>query len=241
MKYLGSKARIIKTILPIIKDVRPNAKLWLEPFVGGANSICKVKGMERYGIDVSPYLIEMWKALQDGWEPPKFISRDLYSAQREEYNTAKVADYALCGYVGFSGSYGGRFFDGGYAGITKTKCGKTRNYPEEAYYNIMKQVPEIIGVNFICGDYSASPLVFDSIIYCDPPYKDTKQYKFGICYEDFYIWCEEMKNNNNSVLVSGYEMPENFKLIWQAEVSSSLRANSVISVSKKSTERLFLL
>ena len=42
MKYMGSKARIAKHILPIIlKDRKPN-QWYSEPFTGGANLIDKV-------------------------------------------------------------------------------------------------------------------------------------------------------------------------------------------------------
>nr|WP_319571429.1 DNA adenine methylase [uncultured Draconibacterium sp.] len=43
MKYMGSKNRIAKHILPIILKNRTN-ELYVEPFVGGANLIDKVDG-----------------------------------------------------------------------------------------------------------------------------------------------------------------------------------------------------
>ena len=43
MKYLGSKNRIAKEILPIMLKYR-GERVWVEPFVGGANMIDKVHG-----------------------------------------------------------------------------------------------------------------------------------------------------------------------------------------------------
>ncbi len=49
MKYLGSKNRIAKYILPIMLNNR-HCRTWVEPFVGGANTIDKVDG-KRIGND----------------------------------------------------------------------------------------------------------------------------------------------------------------------------------------------
>ena len=52
MKYMGSKARIAKYILPIIlKDRKPD-QWYVEPFVGGCNTIDKVEGL-RLGSDAN--------------------------------------------------------------------------------------------------------------------------------------------------------------------------------------------
>ena len=59
MKYMGSKNRIAKEILPIMLEKREN-RTWVEPFVGGANMIDKVQG-KRIGADINPYLIYLKK------------------------------------------------------------------------------------------------------------------------------------------------------------------------------------
>ena len=72
MKYMGSKSRIAKRILPIIlKDIRPE-QWYIEPFVGGANIIDKVGG-KRIGIDSNEYLIEALKLIRDN---PKSLPKD---------------------------------------------------------------------------------------------------------------------------------------------------------------------
>ena len=45
MKYMGSKSRICKYIVPIIQQYidKNNIKKYWEPFVGGANVIDKIK------------------------------------------------------------------------------------------------------------------------------------------------------------------------------------------------------
>jgi len=44
MKYMGSKNRIAKHLLPIMLAERKPDQWWVEPFVGGANMIDKVEG-----------------------------------------------------------------------------------------------------------------------------------------------------------------------------------------------------
>lgn len=60
MKYMGSKSRIAKHILPIILDGRKDGQYYAEPFCGGCNVIDKVPG-NRIANDSNPYLIAMWE------------------------------------------------------------------------------------------------------------------------------------------------------------------------------------
>lgn len=76
----------------------------------------------------------------------------------------------------------------------------------------------------------------NSVIYCDPPYKDTYTYQKGknIDYEKFYKWCLD---NNNPVFISGYEMPEQFTLI--RAFKEHCCKLSPTNKSKKVTENLY--
>ena len=75
MKYLGSKRRISKHILPIILKDRKENQVYVEPFVGGCNMIDKVDGI-RIGNDINKYLIMFWKAIQNGFIPPEHITKE---------------------------------------------------------------------------------------------------------------------------------------------------------------------
>ena len=241
MKYMGSKSAIAKHIIPIICKNRRAGQFYVEPFVGGCNSIDKVFG-KRIGGDINKYLIAFWKRVQQGWLPPQDISREHYSDVRDSYNR-QTEDYPdfYKGYVGFNGSYGGRFFDGGYAGTVTTKIGTTRNYPFEAFQNVASQIPRIHGIEFHCCSYEQLPIPDGSIIYCDPPYANTKKYKTdGLNYSAFWEWCRQKHAQGHSVFVSEYEAPDDFRCVWEREISSSLRANGVIEGNKTSFERLFV-
>ena len=84
MKYMGSKNRFAKELLPIILKYRKEHQYYVEPFVGGCNMIDKVKG-NRIGADANKYLIAMWKGLQMDLKRPLEISRELHAEAREEY------------------------------------------------------------------------------------------------------------------------------------------------------------
>ena len=58
MKYMGSKRRIAKDILKIILKDRKENQYYVEPFMGGCNSLCEVKGL-RIGNDFNNYIKEI--------------------------------------------------------------------------------------------------------------------------------------------------------------------------------------
>lgn len=65
MKYMGSKNRHAKDLLPIILKDRRDDQWYVEPFVGGFNMIDKVPGL-RLANDSHYYLIELFRAIQNG-------------------------------------------------------------------------------------------------------------------------------------------------------------------------------
>jgi len=56
MKYMGSKTRIAKHILPIILKNRKPGQWYVEPFAGGMNTIYQISG-NRLASDNNKYLI----------------------------------------------------------------------------------------------------------------------------------------------------------------------------------------
>lgn len=82
------------------------------------------------------------------------------------------------------------------------------------------------------GDYRNVEILPDSVIYCDPPYKDTWGYGMDFDHEAFYDWCEKQ---TSLVLISGYWMPEDrFTCIAEFERKSTFSAtnNSLSRIEK---------
>lgn len=228
MKYMGSKARIAKHILPIMLKDRKEGQYYVEPFVGGANMIDKVDGL-RIGADINPYNICLFKGIQEGFVPPDFVSESDYkkAQQNREVNP-------LVSFVGYGCSYSGKWF-GGYARGNDAK-GNPRNYCLESKKNIMNQSHNIKDILFINSSYDEFEIPDNSIIYCDPPYENTTSYKDKFNHSKFWQWCRDMANKGHKIFVSEYNAPDDFKCLWEMEVNSSLTKDTG---SKKAKEKLF--
>jgi DNA adenine methylase len=227
MLYLGSKARIAKHILPIMLSQRKKDQWWVEPFVGGCNMIDKVLG-NRIGSDINPYLIAMFKALQTGWIPPTDISKDLYYLLKENHQGYPAE---LVGFVGFVCSFGGKWFNG----FAYNEAG--RNYTRRGRNYLLKQKNYLIDVVFSCGDYTKLNIPENSLIYCDPPYQETTEYKGfgGFNYDIFWLWCRYQIKKGHIVFISSYKAPEDFKCVKQIETITTCNKNT----KKKRVEKLF--
>ena len=242
---MGSKSRIAKHIVPIIQGYIDNNDInyYVEPFVGGANVIDKVVCKTRLGADKNKYLIALLERVKFGSPLYEEVSKELYDKARNAFNsgdTSYFEDWQI-GNIGFIASFNGRWFDGGYAktGYEKTSNGlKLRNYYQEAKNNILTQAPSLKDIEFIACDYRSMPVPYDkAVIYCDPPYANTKKYANAtqFDYDEFWQWCRKM-SENNIVIVSEENAPDDFRCIWQQEVSRSIKAKD----KSKSVEKLFV-
>lgn len=236
---MGSKSRIAKDIVPIIQNHIDVSGLdtYIEPFCGGCNVIDKIDCKTRIASDKHYYLIELYKNLKWLSELPEFVTKEHYSEVRDCFN--KELGYFENWYIGAIGSlasYNGRFFDGGYAGLVNTKTGTVRNYYDEAKRNLIEQAPKLTGIEFVCSNYKQLSIDINNIVYCDPPYKDTKQYGVSknFDYSEFWDWVRQ-KSKDNIVLVSEHQAPNDFKCIWEAPIKRTIDNNKRVNT----VERLF--
>ena len=239
---MGSKSKIAKYIIPIIeKYIQDNdVKTYAEPFVGGANVIDKIHCETRIGADINEYLIALYQNKEKVYYLP-YVDKELYSKVRDAYNRKDYSVYEkwFIGMVGFLASYNGRFFDGGYSGLRTIANGTTRDYYIEAQKNFMEQIELLKGVEFLSGSYyTTCGQLNNALIYCDPPYRNTKQYGVSKNFdsETFWTWCRGMAKNN-IVLVSEQTAPSDIECIWEQEVSRTIKFDS----SKNVTEKLFFV
>lgn len=248
MKYMGSKERIAKDILPIILKGRAGGQYYVEPFCGGCNVIDKVTG-NRIASDNNKYLIALYKSLQLGYEFPIDLPKDVYDSARRQYydkelkKDGRYMGDADLGWIGFIASANGRFFEGGYSGKSNTKIGTVRDYISESIRNVNRQINRLKDVVFHNIDYKDLQLPDNSIVYCDIPYKGTKQYSTSknFNHAEFWDWCRTISKQGHTVFISEYEAPQDFKCVWNKEVASSLSANGVAGGNKISTEKLFTI
>ena len=232
MIYLGSKNRLSKHLAPIIQSyVDKGCKGYLEPFVGGANMIDKIECNNKIGSDVDKYVIATLQGLQDGVEPPKEVSRELYDEVKN--NKDNYSDF-LVGYIGYEMSFGAKWF-GGYV----KRDDKKFHGDIYSYKSCMKQAPLLKGTSFKCCSYEDYKDLSGYVIYCDPPYAGTTPYKQKFDYDKFYDWCREV-GKRNTILISEYSMPDDFECIWSKETMVSLDSNKKESNKKNvRIEKLF--
>jgi DNA adenine methylase len=231
---MGSKNRIAKELLPIILKDRTEEQWYVEPFVGGCNMIDKVSGLRMAG-DYNKHLIAMWQGLQTNITRPYDIPKELYVRARTEFNQGinEEFDDFMIGWIGWMASFNGRFFDGGYSGKTAT-----RDYVAEQIRNTEKQFEAIQGIVFQHATYYDLDIPENAIIYCDIPYKDTKQYASskGFSHDDFWQWAREKSLKGNQVFISEYQAPEDFTCVWEKKLTNSMN----ITKTYTATERLFV-
>ena len=239
MVYMGSKSKYAQYIVPILQKAinENNVQLYIEPFVGGANVIDKIKCNLRYGYDRSDTLIALLiqarddfsKVLADGnrelWDKGKGYVKD--GVMPEDMTLAEI------GAMEFFASFSNGGFPRGYA---KNTAG--RNYFKEARANMEKQAPNLKGILFYPGNYYELAEVKGAVIYCDPPYANTKHYGYAnqekMDYTRFWNWVREM-SKDNYVFVSEQVAPDDFEIVWEMEAKRTNGANN----NFKATEKLF--
>ena len=179
--------------------------------------------------DKHKYLIEMYKALQNGYELPENLSKEEY----QDIKANKDRDKALAGFVGFGCSFGGKWF-GGYA---RNNTGT--NYCAQSKRSILKTMQGIKNAKFICGDYRDIEIPDGAVVYADPPYvlgtgySNSKDFN----HEEFWEYMRQL-SKNHKVFISEENAPEDFECIWQKEVRRTLDANK--SNQPKRIEKLFI-
>lgn len=241
MKYMGSKRRIAKHLLPIMlqKAKERNITTWVEPFVGGGNMIDKVPdSFTRIGYDLNPHTI---CAMIDVRDNPEQLPDSVTEC---EYKSLIGSDpESIKSWVRFNSSFGGKF-DAGYArekpdSKAAIERGSARNYTSESKRNALKQSPLIQGVEFICDSYEN--LNFENcLIYCDPPYQDTSGYKTGdFDHDKFFDWCRNQAKKN-LVFVSEYNAPNDFKEVWRGEIKTNF-ASTRAKATHNAIEKLFIV
>ena len=94
-------------------------------------------------------------------------------------------------------------------------------------------------ITFSAVNYSELKIPNDSIVYCDPPYKDTTdgygQGKFN--HNNFYNWLRKIQRAGALIYVPEYSMPEDFVPVWKREINCTLNQTQATT----RTERLYKL
>lgn len=217
MRYPGSKARYVKTIVGIIQERRDSREVYIEPFIGGANSFVAIAPLFTVACasDGHEDIALMWDAVSKGWLPPETVSEELYA----ELKHAKPSP--LRGFVGYGCSFGGKWF-GGYARGGFNSDGTPRNHQSESYRAVLKKAPVIMGKSIQHKSFQEwTSIGADTVVYCDPPYFGTLEYKTTMDHVMFWKWAEDAVRNGALVIVSEQTAPKSWVSIHTFQRRSS--------------------
>ena len=223
--YHGGKRKIGKEIAEIIyretKTIDNFSPVgYCEPFCGMLgvyahipelyDSKMKYPKMKYLAGDLNKSTIEMWKASQGKWNPPR------NPVSKEDFNRLKKNPRSSPkkGFIGHIQSFRGRYFGGySYRPTEKTYL-STGN-------RVKKIARELKKVKFKFGLYTQYSKLKRFIIYCDPPYENTQQgykeestkkyHKFNS--SKFWEWCRDMAVDN-VMFISSYSGPGDAELVW---------------------------
>ena len=112
----------------------------------------------------------------------------------------------------------------------------------------LEQLDLITHTNLDYAEVKISTPPQDTIIYADPPYANTSEYKLcgnSFDYERFYQWCIDKAKEGYNVFISEYNMPQDrFKEIWSKETYASFNVISRDCGARarpQRVERLFMV
>lgn len=233
MQYLGGKSRIAKPISEIINNElsKGKPKHFVSLFCGSCAVEAQVVGAKSKILnDSHPYLMAMWQKLNNRlWEIPDSISKEQY----EYIKNNKDENKALTGFTGFACSFGGKWF-GGYAHL---KNYEDKNYAKYSKNSLLRKMKTLQGSSFLCMDYRDVFIPDRSVVYCDPPYKNTTKYSNSSIFnhEEFWEYIRKI-SKYSKVFISEYVAPSDFVEIWSKPQTTKLDArvkeNIFVSMDK---------
>lgn len=225
MQYQGGKHRFAKPFSKIINAIITDESYYLEPFLGGCNILPHIHHPKRFGSDIRSDVIHFWAKVRDGWLPPEEVSKEEYYHYKSIRETLRPE---LRAYISIGCSYSGKLW-GGYANTYKSG----RNRTKEVYNNVKRRVLNKSDIFFTAPYIAIKPK--NAIIYCDPPYAGTTDYKTK--FDHLQFW-ETMRDwsIDNIVLISEYNAPSDFISIWSKQTTNQIGSDKTYR-----TENLFIL
>lgn len=233
MKYIGSKNKFAKELIPIICHNLKRDQWYVEPFCGGCNLIDKVIHPFKIANDRNKYLIALLQHVQAGNELPRFIPKEEFV--RINRNKDNYPDW-LVGHINLNCTFSNLWEKGYYHNhIIGIDDNAPYNPHQIRCVQILKQ-QVLKNIQFKCCDYQQLELPPNSIIYCDPPYARANMnkslYLGDFDSESFWIWAKQKVEEGHDVFVSEFDAPDNWTEVWSKEVGS-------LKSGQKNTEKLF--
>jgi DNA adenine methylase len=226
MQYMGGKSRIAKQLAAEINKVRKPGQLVWDAFCGGLSmSVALSDKGPVLSSDANAALVNMHRAVQSGWDPPRAVSESEYEAAKHLPDTDPMKAFcAICC------SFSGKWF-GGYA-----RSGE-RNYALNGHNALTKHRfnSDIRSVDFLTVNAAADP----GILYLDPPYAGTTGYDGASAFDHTaFVHRVAEWSVNAHVFVSEYAFTLG-ECIWERPQTTTVARDK--SKYSKATERLYYI
>ena len=274
LPYIGSKKKIAKKLIEIIKQNFGTDKTIYDLFGGGGAITleCKVQGLDVVYNDIDPIPGQMiQKILSEDREYLKTVicSREEFFQIRDKEDKT-IDDHLKLLINSFANNNKGYLYSKDRSDF-KYKLAKeiienhdcfggykqTDTFKKEVYENKkitqlqqlqqleqlqrlvqLKNTKIIPKLDIHNKDYKEFSDIKGSIIYLDPPYKNTsKVYNHNnLNHEEFFDWCKDM-GKENIVLISGYEIPKDFECIFEF---TKARSTLQCGTHNKKYEKLYI-
>jgi len=168
----------------------------------------------------------MYCALVNGWVPPAIVTEEEY----QQYSKIRDLSDPMTAFVGFGCSFSGKWF-GGYArdvkGITDS------SYARKARNSLMRKVEGFQKINWRCSNYHSLSVPDGAVVYCDPPYAGTTEYK-GVAEFDsdaFWEWTRIL-SKKATVFISEYSAPDDMNLVFSIDRRLQMQTNDQDNVPR---------
>jgi DNA adenine methylase len=235
-RYFGGKHALGAQIAAVVlAHEQFPGQPYFEPFLGMAGVMRHVPPTatlrdgiivvprRRFGNDLQPDLVALWRAIQNGWEPPENVDAEFHARMWQNYRecrrsdggidasrTPSLEESALRAFVGFSSSWSGLYFRA-----------YQPNRSARARHNLLAARESILSVELSHGSYEALELR-GMLVYCDPPYRQPRtdhvnHYAGTPAFSQDRFWDVVRRwSERNVVLVSERRAPSDFVSVWSA-------------------------
>lgn len=216
MLYKGNKNRLLKHIIPLLlvgKEATGSDTLY-DPFMGGGSVSMHAPFRYKFASDFDPTIIAFYnKLIQDGidWLPDKIPEHLKYNFMDIEKSDPALFFY-LTNFFSFKQN---RKIDSHLYTEVVDQYGNVVNTVDRVRRNISIELPLLRGITDIsCKSYDMVDYSDNSVVYMDPPYRNTSDYYInkitgGFDHDAFWDFVRDL-SKRCFVVVSEYSAPCDF-------------------------------
>lgn len=238
--YMGNKSRLLEKIHNLIHQLDlPNTDTFVDLFCGGGSVGYSMANYFHNIVmnDLDIGLMSLHRTLKEHPERIGLFSQ--IEPSKEEFNIAKTgnSDYDTYMRYLYSFSTNGKAYLWGEERLNtpKEELNRQRSEPKER----LRHLEDVIlmytrynpNITFTNLSYEQVEIPAQAIVYCDPPYKGTAEYLVdGFDSDKFYEWCRSCPN---IVLISEYDMPDDFILLEEWDLASQGGGNKNTKIARE--------